>query len=88
MIYQVIMQDEYNNLECLGFYPTLDDALPDINNWLSLYDTSIDSLSEYPSTFSMCFDRDVDVEDCTVYIRGFILDEEALYGVVSSLRKA
>lgn len=86
MIYQVIMQDEYNNLHCLRFYKTLTDAISDVNEWLSLYDTQIDELVEYPSTFGTCFDRDIDLEDCTVFVRGFIMDEEVLYGVVTSLR--
>ncbi len=88
MIYQVIMQDEYNNLFCLGFYKNLTDAIPDINEWLSTYDVQIDELSTYPSTFDICFDRDIDLEDCTVYIRGFVMDEEVLYGIISSLRNA
>lgn len=43
-IYQVIMQDEYNNLYFLGFYKKLEDAIPDINDWLSIYNIKIDEL--------------------------------------------
>ena len=80
MIYQVIMQDEYNNLFCLGFYSNLDDAIPDVNDWLSAYSITIDEITEYPSTFGMCFDREIEVDDgeSVVYLRGFVYDEEVL----------
>ena len=76
--YQVIMQDEYNNLYHIGFYDKLSDALPDVNDWLSTYNTKIDEIEEYPSTFNTCFDRDIEVEDGenVVYLRGFIFDEK------------
>ena len=75
MIYQVIMQDEYNNLYHLGFYSNLQDALPDVNNWLVPYNIELDELVEYPSTFNMCFDRELESDDTYVYVRGFILDD-------------
>lgn len=72
--YQVIMQDEYNNLYHIGFYDKLSDALPDVNDWLSIYNTKIDEIEEYPSTYSNCFDKDIEIEDeeIVVYLRGFI----------------
>lgn len=71
--YQVIIQDEWNNLFHLGFYDKLEDSLDDINGFLAAYDVSIDELYEYPSTFSSCFDKEIEVDDCTViYVRGFI----------------
>lgn len=74
-IYQIIMQDEYNNLYHIGFYKELKNALPDINQWLEIYNVSIDTLETYPSTFNEVFDREIEIEDGTVvYIRGFILD--------------
>ena len=74
--YQVIIQDEWNNLYHIGFYDNLSDAIPDVNDWLQSYEVSIDELDEYPSTFSMCFDREIEVYDgeSVIYIRGFIFD--------------
>ena len=77
-IYQVIMQDEYNNLYFLGFYKNLEDAIPDINDWLSIYNIEIDELEEYASTYSRCFDRCFDLDEGPIYIRGFIFDEKDL----------
>jgi hypothetical protein len=87
-IYQVIMQDEYNNLYNIGFFDNLQDALPEINEWLSVYGTTIDELSEYPSTVDMCFDREIEVEDGGnyVYLRGFIFDKKALENIIGSLK--
>ena len=39
-------------------------------------DKNLDRLVEYPSTFSMCFDRMIDVEEGYVQVRGFIKDTE------------
>ena len=38
---------------------------------------NLDRLVEYPSTFSMCFDRIIDVEEGCVQVRGFIKDTYA-----------
>ena len=81
--YLVIMQDEWNNLTYLGEYKKLADAIPDINNFLSIYDVAItaDDLKEYPSTFGMVFDTNIgdlfedNEEVYGIMIRGFILDE-------------
>lgn len=69
--YQVIIQDEWNNLHHLDFYDKLEDAVDDINEWLLVYDAKIekDELVEYPSTFGYCFDREVMTPDETyIYI--------------------
>ena len=71
--YQVIMQDEYNNLYNIGFYDNLSESIDDINDFLEVYNVSITELIEYPSTFSTCFDKDIEIDDGnTIMIRGFI----------------
>ena len=83
-LYEIVMQDEYNNLYLLGFYESLDDAIEDINDFISAYyeDGAIPikkgDLAEYASTFGACFDREVEWkndDDCpgSIMIRGFIL---------------
>ena len=83
-LYEVMMQDEYNNLYLLGFYEFLDDAIEDINDFISAYyeDGAIPlkkgDLAEYASTFGSCFDREIEwknEDDCpgSIMIRGFIL---------------
>lgn len=83
-LYEVMMQDEYNNLYLLGFYELLDDAIEDINDFISAYyeDGAIPlkngDLAEYASTFGSCFDREIEwknEDDCpgSIMIRGFIL---------------
>ena len=90
-IYEVFMQDEYNNNYFIGFYNELKNAVPDINSFLEPYDAKIETLEEYPSTFGSCFDTEVfrEIEDdddpdsgwTGVMIRGFIFDAEALGNV-------
>ena len=83
-LYEIVMQDEYDNLYLLGFYESLDDSIEDINDFISAYyeDGAIPikkgDLAEYASTFGACFDREVEwknEDDCpgSVMIRGFIL---------------
>ena len=83
-MYQIVMQDEYDNLYLLGFYESLDDAIEDINDFISAYyeDGAIPlkkgDLAEYASTFGSCFDREIEwknEDDCpgSIMIRGFIL---------------
>lgn len=83
-IYEVFIQDEWNNNYLIGFYKSLDKAVPDVNEFLkSSYNIEIttDDLKEYPSTFETCFDTHLDniFEDnedlAGVMIRGFILDD-------------
>ena len=83
-LYEIVMQDEYDNLYLLGFYESLDDAIEDINDFISAYyeDGAIPlkkgDLAEYASTFGSCFDREIEwknEDDCpgSIMIRGFIL---------------
>lgn len=73
--YLVITQDEWNNLYFMGFFDDLKDAIPEVNDWLSIYDVSIDELKEYPSTLGMCFDKEIETPDeNVVMVRGFILE--------------
>lgn len=79
MFYQVIAQDEYNNLYLLGFYKQLSDATNDINDWLSIYNVQLDEpLREYSSTFGSAFDKEIEVDEGVVMIRGFALDKECV----------
>ncbi len=72
--YIVFMQDEWNNLYLMGFYDKLKDAIPDINDWLKLYNVEIDELEEYPSTLGYAFDKEIETEEGEfVMVRGFIL---------------
>ena len=74
--YFVIMQDEWDNLYFLGIFRKLEDAIPSINDWLEVYNVSIDELKEYPSTYNMCFDKEIETPDENyIKVRGFILDE-------------
>lgn len=83
-LYEVMMQDEYNDLYLLGFYESLDDAIEDINGFISVYDEDgaipikKGDLAEYASTFGSCFDREIEwknEDNCpgSIMIRGFIL---------------
>lgn len=80
--YQVIIQDEYNNLYHYGFYNNLSDAIPMINDFLDVYNVKIDELTEYPSTFGWCFDKEVEVDEGYIMIRGFVFDDEYLKGEI------
>lgn len=85
--YEVIMQDEWNNLYRLGEYNELKDSIDDINGFLKVYDVQIkeEDLKEYTSTFGGAFDLDIGMmyekrDDLTgIMVRGFILydDEDA-----------
>lgn len=87
--YEVVMQDEYDNLYLLGFYESLDDSNEDINGFLGAYDDDgatplkKGDLAEYVSTFGSCFDREIEwknEEDCpgTIMIRGFFLSAKSV----------
>ena len=87
-LYEVIMQDEYNNLYLLGFYGSLDDSIDDVNEFLSAYEDDgvvplkKGDLTEYVSTFESCFDREIewkneDDRPGSIMIRGFILSAES-----------
>lgn len=81
--YQVIFQDEYNNLFLVGFYDELEDAIPDINNFLEVYGKKIDSISCYPSTFGEAFDTDIEIDEGCVSVRGFVLEGESYEQICS-----
>ena len=74
-LYEVFIQDEYNNNWWLGWYANLDDSIDDINGFI-LEDNlklSKGGLQEYMSTLGYCFDREVYDDDGHYYcIRGFI----------------
>lgn len=71
--YQVIFQDEYNNLFEVGFYDKLEDSIKDVNEYLEPYEEHIDELEEYASTFGYAFDKEIYTkQDFSVMIRGFI----------------
>lgn len=83
-VYEVLIQDEYNNLFLLGFYGSLDDSIDDVNDFLSAYEDEgvvffkKGDIAEHASTFGACFDRPVEWEnedDCPgdVKVRGFVL---------------
>ncbi len=97
-IYQVIFVDEYNNFYELGLFRSLLDAEPEVNNMLDSYqdidsgetprfgeDENLGHLEEYPSTFSMCFDRTIDIEEGCVQIRGFIKDSNDMLEDIKKL---
>ena len=72
--YEVFIQDEWNNIYLVGFYDNLEDAIPEVNEFLETYNMKIDELKEYPSTFGSCFDKEVETPNGEiVMIRGFIL---------------
>lgn len=77
-LYQVIFQDEWNNLTLLGFYRDLDKATEDINDVLSAYGKSVKcgDVQEYMSTFGTVFDTEIEDDQNCLMIRGFILDDE------------
>lgn len=88
-LYEIVMQDEYDNLYLLGFYQSLDDAIEDINGFIGAYDDDgaipfkKGDLAEYASTFGSCFDREIEwenEEDCpgTVMVRGFALSARSV----------
>lgn len=74
--YIVFTQDEWNNNYLMGFYDDLDDAIPDINDWLEVYNIKLNKgdLVKYPSTIGSAFDKEIETEDGTfLMVRGFIL---------------
>lgn len=80
MKYQVIIQDEWNNLYHIGFYDKLENSLKDINSFLfDCYDVTITELVEYPLKWSTCFDKEIKIDpSTTIYIKGFIFNKEIL----------
>ena len=85
--YLVIFQDEWNNLYYMGEYSSLNDAIPDLNDQLAIYDDvklEPGDLREYPGTFGTCFDLDIsNIERYEnrddlfgLMVRGFVLYRE------------
>ena len=71
--YQVIIQDEWNNLYHIGFYDNLNDALPEVNEFLEVYDVKLDNMAERASTFGPCFDVELETpSEEIIMVRGFI----------------
>lgn len=60
-IYEIFLTDVWNNNYLVGFYKDLDDAVDDINSYLSneKYYLEKGDLKEYPSTFNYCFDTEL-----------------------------
>lgn len=93
-VYQVIYQDEWDNLIQLGFYNKLEDAVNDINNELEEYDISItkEDLKSHSGMFEECFDLDIsllfdDRDDIPfVKIRGFIFNKEFLIKEIEGVK--
>jgi len=87
-IYQVIFQDEYDNLINLGYYKNLEDSVEDINVYLfnyTNYKLKKEDLKEYAGTFSSCFDLNLnfllesdEVEMYDLRVRGFIYNYKDL----------
>lgn len=81
-IYQVLIQDNYNNLHLIGFYKQLKDSINDINEFLSIYNIKITKkdLIENIGIFNTNFDLDLssifEKNDNAygLYIRGFVLE--------------
>lgn len=90
-VYQVIFQDEYNNLYLLGFYKDLDDCIDSVNEYLGDDYKKLEKgdLTVYPSTFEMNFDKTIyDKDECNcVYVRGFVYDNETLIKEVERFKK-
>lgn len=90
-IYQVFIQDEYNNLWMVGFFNNLDDAGKEINknhlpkNYRKLQKGDI---GEYPTMTSWSFDRELTSKDESesIYIRGFIFDREKVQKTLEKLK--
>lgn len=88
--YQVVFVDEYNNWEMLGFFDSLAEVEPTLNEYLKNYenddediegdklyfgdDAPLGRLVEYPSTLHSCFDRLLQTTEGEVQIRGFIYE--------------
>lgn len=82
--YQVILQDEFNNLYMVGFFNSLDDSIEEINKYLDVYEVQLKKgdLVEYMGTYDTMFDLDLcDIFEGNekvegVMIRGFIYEED------------
>lgn len=75
-LYEVFVQDTWNNNYWLGWFTDLDNCLEKVNSYIQndKYKLHSGDLKEYPSTFNYCFDREIYDEDSdeVTYVRGFI----------------
>ena len=79
MKYLVFVQDEFDNNYYIGVYNKLRNAIPTINKWLEQYDTKIEELNAYDSTFDKCFDKMIETPNNEfIMVRGFILNDTDL----------
>ena len=92
-LYQIIFQDEYNNLYEIGWYGDLNTAIPDVNQFLKGYNVQLKegAIEEYAGTFGSCFDLNLcdlfeDLEEC-VMIRGFVKTIEDLEEVIKKAKE-
>ena len=85
-VYEIFLQDAYNNNTLLGFYENLDDAVDDINSYISEEELYLKKgyLRERVSTFGPTFDvyiRDV----LEGYVPDSILDSDDYYDDYSTM---
>ena len=90
--YQVIYIDEWNNMYEIGWFDTLREAEPIINNYIKDYilndgendgknaefgeDKPLGELKEYPSTYGFCFDKEIYTESGCLQVRGFVRENK------------
>ena len=99
-MYQVFVTDEWNNNYLIGFYNNLDDCISEVNKFIDEEKFKLipGDIKEYASTFGVCFDtslydillsRDIyseeELEDVSIYIRGFVLDKDTIMDTISKL---
>lgn len=87
-LYQVVFQDNNNNLYNIGYYHHLEEAIPDINACLNIYeDINIKkedlekcmvTLGEWYNCFYLCLNSLYSCKNDNLYIRGFVYDYEEL----------
>lgn len=94
-LFQIIIQDEWNNLYEIGFYSDLETALPDINQFLKIYGVEIKPgmLQVSAGTLGPVFDTNLEdlfpekEEDLAgISIRGFIHDFDEVMRRLESLK--
>ena len=94
-LFQIIIQDEWNNLYEIGFYSDLETALPDINQFLKIYEVEIKPgmLKVSAGTMGPVFDTNLEdlfpekEEDLAgISIRGFIHDFDKVMKRLESLK--
>ena len=93
--FEIFIQDEWNNLYHIGFYSDLEMALPDINQFLKIYEVEIKPgmLQVSAGTMGPVFDTNLEdlfpekEEDLAgISIRGFIHDLDEVMKRLESLK--